>query len=168
MNRMRRQERPPAGKDTPPDLDFEADTDAPRSRAESSRRFPRERVAEAGRTGGELPDRDVTADDLSPETLLDDDPSRTPSARRGRDAADGQLDVVSEADIGAGTGRDEAELAQAEPVGLNAAVRLRARSDRHAHDARSFEPAGAAEAREREAQHARQSGGARPSTRKVH
>jgi hypothetical protein len=149
---------PPQGGELPTELEFEADRETSRSRAEDGQRFPRERVREAGRTGGELPRGGVTADDATRETLLDDDPSRTPSVRSTRDAADQQLDVVPASRIGGGTGLDEAELAQAEPVGLNVAAGLRAQAERHAHDARYAEPAGAREARERESQYARRAG----------
>lgn len=75
--------------------------------------FPPSRVREAGLTGGPLR-QDVTADDLSPETLLDDRLSRTPSAHDDREALDTLLSDVPESAIGAGEGLDEAEDAEAD------------------------------------------------------
>lgn len=82
--------------------------------------FPPERVRQAGMTGGEVPeagpDSGVTADDLAPETLLDDNRSHSPAAHRRRDAADTLLSSADERDIGAGGGLDEAELAREQPL----------------------------------------------------
>lgn len=69
----------------------------------------RERTA--GLSGGETADRrlSVTDDDLSPETLLSEEDEYelyTPEL-----PADKDLSVVDAADIGGGTGKDEAELA---------------------------------------------------------
>lgn len=104
----------------PEELDFEKDDE--RSGRIGDRRadedlrdeFPPERVRQAGFTGGSMRDHDVTADDLSPETLLDDDPSRTPGDR-DRLPSDSVLTEVEEWDIGAGEGLDEAEEARGRP-----------------------------------------------------
>lgn len=79
----------------------------PRPAASEREEFPRKRVREAGQTGGARPDGDVTADDLAPETLLDEDRSRTPSARAARQASDTALSVVDESAIGSGRTEDE-------------------------------------------------------------
>ncbi len=125
-------------------LDFERDAqDSQRAQA-----FPAARVAELGRSGGETPDGHVTADDLSPETLLDDDPSRSPAVHARRAPQDAQL-TRSHSTAGMGGGLDEAEVADRRPVGRKEAAKLERRSQRHANDARYLEPAGAAEALER-------------------
>lgn len=88
------------------------------SNAELREEFPPARVREAGMSGGETPDQTVdgkvTADDLAPETLLDESRSHSPAARARRDSADTVLSDAGEEDIGAGRGRDEAELAEQE------------------------------------------------------
>lgn len=128
-------------------LDFGGEGEASLTVGEEVRRFPRTRVAELGRSGGETPDGHVTADDLSPETLLDDDPSRSPAVKLRRAPRGTQLTRSSAAaDIGMGAGLDEAEWAQRSPVGKAEAERLASRSRKHAADARFMEPAAAAEA----------------------
>jgi hypothetical protein len=102
------------------ELSFDLDQGPPsrtgdkRSRRKMREEFPPERVEEAGMTGGEMADHKVTADDVTPETLLDDNPSHTPAAREGRDPLDQTLREVDESEIGAGGGLDEAELARKE------------------------------------------------------
>ena len=125
-------------------LDFEREAEKPRD----GQPFPAARVAELGRSGGETPDGHVTADDLSPETLLDDDPSRSPAVRARRAPQDTQL-TRSTSTAGMGSGLDEAEWAERSPVGREAAKKMERRSKSHANDARQMEPAGAAEALER-------------------
>jgi len=117
--------------------------------------FPDRRVREAGRTGGEMrgvnaSDDDVTADDVAPETLLDEERSHTPDAG-GRGPADQGLRSTSAGDVGAGGGLDEAELADVDPVGSEAARRIRRKLERHARDPNSLEPHEAAEIAAREA-----------------
>jgi hypothetical protein len=80
----------------------------PRPEDEVMEEFPPSRERQAGLAG--VPGGDVTADDLSPETLLDDDRSHSPSARDSRDALDTILRCVPETEIGAGNGPDEAEV----------------------------------------------------------
>jgi hypothetical protein len=118
--------------------------------------FPDRRVREAGRTGGEMrgvnaSDDDVTADDVAPETLLDEERSHTPDAA-GREPADQDLRTTDETTIGAGGGFDEAELADRVPVGNEEAARLKHKAERHARDPNAFEPHEAEEtaARKRE------------------
>jgi hypothetical protein len=102
------------------ELSFDLDQGPPsrigdtRSRRKMREEFPPERVEEAGMTGGELADHKITADDVAPETLLDDNPSHTPAAKEGRDPLDQSLREVGESEIGAGGGLDEAELARKE------------------------------------------------------
>lgn len=87
-----------------------------RSREEASREFPPERVRAAGLTGGEAQPlgQDITSDDMSPETLLDEEGAEAPSAYASEDEkpADKSLRIVEGAEIGGGSGKDEAELAQ--------------------------------------------------------
>lgn len=77
-----------------------------RPAGELAREFPPERSREAGLTGAARRGA-ITADDLSPETLLDESPSHSPSARHERDAIDTMLRDVDANEIGAG--RDSAE-----------------------------------------------------------
>lgn len=80
-----------------------------------AQQYPTRREATAGLTGAATPDRDVTADDLSPETLLDEDGAR---GELGDDpemlAADQSLRTVDADEIGGGTGLDEEEQAHVE------------------------------------------------------
>lgn len=78
--------------------------------------FPPERVAEAGMTTGEVPDGDTTMDDLEPEMLIPEDGARGPSERGHGEPADQDLSIVSENEIGAGEGLDEAEEARYDPL----------------------------------------------------
>lgn len=117
----------------------------PRGKNKTRAEFPPSRIREAGRTGGEIDggprnEHDVTADDMSPETLLDENRSRSPSARAGRQPTDTGLRTVGAADIGPGGGLDEQELADTEPVGRHEAERLRRKAAEHARDPNFFEP----------------------------
>lgn len=78
--------------------------------------FPPERAAEAGMTGGEVLGGHSTMDDLTPETLIPDDGARSPSERGHGGPADQELTEVSEHEIGAGIGLDEAEQARQDPL----------------------------------------------------
>lgn len=102
--------------------------------------FPATRNREAGRTGGEMVDSDMTADDATPETLLDSEPSHSPDSRHGRGPLDADTSIKNVDAIGAGRGRDEAELAERRPVGDAAADATRRTAHRHAADANAFEP----------------------------
>lgn len=117
----------------------------PRSRAHRDREFPPARGREAGRSGGEIVDGDITADDAAPETLLDDERSATPSDRGRREPLDTVLRGRDPATIGGGRGKDEAELAGDAPVGAAESRRLRRKAQEHARDPNFFEPAEAAE-----------------------
>ncbi|WP_199751000.1 serine kinase/phosphatase [Pseudomonas saxonica] len=73
----------------------------------------------AGLSGAALPGDDLNDDDLEPEMLIREDGARdAKEAAEGDDeAADWELSVVDEDDIGAGKGLDEAQLAEIDPVG---------------------------------------------------
>jgi hypothetical protein len=102
--------------------------------------YPPSRVREAGQTGGEMPDGESTADDVTPETMLDSEPSHTPHSGRGRMPADMQMRTVNEAGVGGGDGPDEAELAERDPVGVDEARARQRKAARHAADPNAFEP----------------------------
>lgn len=78
--------------------------------------LPDERIREAGLTGGSVSDHEPTDDDLSPETLIDENGARS-ARERGEDrAADQDLSVVDDDGIGGGTGLDEEEMAILDPL----------------------------------------------------
>lgn len=108
-----------ADDDTVEELSFEDNQPPPRAgdpRVERGRADPLisdQRARNAGMSGGEIEhtaatDPLVTADDLSPETLLDEDAVDND----GLVVADKDLSIVDEFEIGGGSGLDEAELAQ--------------------------------------------------------
>lgn len=88
--------------------------EAPQREVEDA--FPPERVAEAGMTSGEVPDSDATMDDLTPETQIPDDGARSPHERGQNGPADQDLSIVSEHEISADIGLDEAEEARRHPL----------------------------------------------------
>ena len=106
----------------PRELDFERGDERSgrvgdlRDPGERREEFPKVRERLAGRSGGENPSGEVTADDLAPETLLDEDLSRTPEAGARREPLDEALREVDEDRIGEGHGKDEAELAREDPL----------------------------------------------------
>lgn len=121
--------------DTPvAELDFERG-DERRGRAGDARPFdeqqdlyPPARVREAGLTAAETPHPERnTADDLAPDTLLDDDGGMNPADPRGAMPADTALSVVDSGAIGAGGGRDEAEDARVNPISPEEHRRLQRR-----------------------------------------
>ncbi|MFZ5937500.1 phosphotransferase system, HPr-related protein [Pseudomonas sp. HS6-2] len=92
-----------------------------RPAAEVAQEFPARRVAESGMTGGEalsdsLHEDNVTYDDLSPDTLLDETGARDPYEPGGGGPADQALRHVDADEIGGGLGLDEAELARSAPL----------------------------------------------------
>jgi hypothetical protein len=93
-----------------------------RPAAEVAQEFPARRVAESGMTGGEalsdsLHEDNVTYDDLSPDTLLDESGARDPyEPGDGDGPADQSLRRVDADEIGGGFGLDEAELARSAPL----------------------------------------------------
>lgn len=58
----------------------------------------------------------VSLDDLSPDTLIDDSGARSPLERGGDGANDEELSVVDETQVGGSFGLDEAELARSAPI----------------------------------------------------
>jgi hypothetical protein len=93
-----------------------------RPAAEVAQEFPARRVAESGMTGGEalsdsLHEDNVTYDDLSPDTLLDESGARDPYEPGDGDGPEDQsLRRVDADEIGGGFGLDEAELARSAPL----------------------------------------------------
>jgi len=89
---------------------------------EVNEEFPPRRVAESGMTGGEalsdsLHEDNVTLDDMSPDTLLDESGARDPYEPGTDDGpADKTLREVGADEIGGGIGLDEAELARSAPL----------------------------------------------------
>ncbi len=113
------------------ELDFERDDDRSaragdrRSKQDRGSEFTDKRVREAGFTGGETGGReDVTDDDLAPETLLHED---RPDGDDGLGGADTALREVDADAIGAGHGKDEAELALEDDARRQAKVLRRRR-----------------------------------------
>lgn len=58
----------------------------------------------------------VSLDDLSPDTLIDDSGARSPLESGGEGALDEELSVVDGTQVGGGSGLDEAELARSAPL----------------------------------------------------
>lgn len=87
-----------------------------RPEAEEQEEFPPKRVREAGLTGASTSDHHATADDLSVETLLDEDGALSPHERGHGTPTDQKLRIVDEDEIGGGSGLDEAELARLDPL----------------------------------------------------
>ncbi len=103
------------------ELDFSEDESAPRigdpvSRAELDREQPPERAREAGLTSAARPDHNPTDDDVTPQTLLDEDGARSPDEPGSGRANDETLRNVGAQDIGGRYGLDEAELGRAHPL----------------------------------------------------
>ncbi|EKT4504711.1 phosphotransferase system, HPr-related protein [Pseudomonas aeruginosa] len=106
------------------ELDFDERLDEREGRVgdEVDREFPPRRVAHSGMTGGEalsdsLHEDNVTYDDLSPDTLLDETGARDPHEPGGSGGpADQRLRQVDADEIGGGIGLDEAELARSAPL----------------------------------------------------
>lgn len=97
--------------------------------------FTKRRVRHAGiaAIGSESP----KDDDLSPETLLED-PALDPVPQPAQDSV---LHGVDASQAGMGTGLDEAEQAERDPVGLRHSRQLERKSKAHAADPNFFEPA---------------------------
>ncbi|MHC8307312.1 serine kinase/phosphatase [Pseudomonas sp. PB3P13] len=81
--------------------------------------MPEERVREAGMTGASTADHEPTDDDMSPETLIREDGARDAREAGEGEAADWDLSIVDENDIGGGSGLDEEELARRDPLDGN-------------------------------------------------
>ena len=86
---------------------------------ERNRHMAGQPARKVGLSGAALPGDDLNDDDLEPEMLIREDGARdAKEAADGDDeAADWELSVVDEDEIGAGKGLDEAELAEIDPVG---------------------------------------------------
>ncbi|MCK6186116.1 MULTISPECIES: serine kinase/phosphatase [unclassified Pseudomonas] len=97
-----------------PDQTAEIGDELPRR--ERDHLMPDERVREAGLTGASTDDHESTDDDMSPETLIHEDGARDAREEGEENAADYDLRVVGENDIGGGNGLDEAELADLDPL----------------------------------------------------
>ena len=112
-----------------------------RRNSDRAPRFSAQRVREAGRTAGETahPDRN-TADDLAPDTLLDDEGGQDPAGQHGPRSADTLLRVVDDSRIGAGDGRDEAEDARADPISAEEHRRIKRRIARSGGGVKALEP----------------------------
>ena len=78
--------------------------------------IPDERVREAGMTGASTDDHNPTDDDMSPETLIDEDGARSAREEGEGGPADFDLSIVDENEIGAGGGLDEEEMAIFDPL----------------------------------------------------
>ncbi len=78
--------------------------------------IPDERVREAGMTGASTDDHNPTDDDMSPETLIDEDGARSAREEGEGGPADFDLSIVDEDEIGAGGGLDEEEMAIFDPL----------------------------------------------------
>ncbi|HEN8800209.1 TPA: phosphotransferase system, HPr-related protein [Pseudomonas putida] len=92
-----------------------------RPAADVAQEFSPRRVAQSGMTGGEalsdsLHEDNVTYDDLSPDTLLDETGARDPHEPGQGGPADEALREVDADEIGGGFGLDEAELARSAPL----------------------------------------------------
>ncbi|NBA94923.1 serine kinase/phosphatase [Pseudomonas sp. R5(2019)] len=103
------------------ELDF--DTEEPSGRIgdlipenELQQTIPPERVREAGMTGASTADHEPTDDDMSPETLIDEDGALSATEEGFGGPADQELSVVDANEIGGGRGLDEAELARQDPL----------------------------------------------------
>ena len=83
---------------------------------ERQQEIPERRVREAGLTGASTADHHPTDDDLAPEVLIREDGARSPSEPGADHPADFDLSVADQADIGAGHGLDEEELANLDPL----------------------------------------------------
>lgn len=63
-----------------------------------------------------LPGGEPTENDLAPEILIKEDGARSPYETGSNKAADQNLTIVDEHEIGGGNGLDEAELARKKPL----------------------------------------------------
>lgn len=87
-----------------------------RSRADIEQHQPPRQAREAGLTGASFPGEGPTDDDLSLETLIDEDGARSPEEPGHGLPADKDLKITDGRHIGAGGGLDEAELAHTDPL----------------------------------------------------
>lgn len=107
------------------ELDFEKGPEGrigdERSPEDVERDFPAQRRREMGLSGGETlgqgeTEDGVSMDDLSPETLIDEDGTESPLDSADSKPADKELSIVRESEIGGGIGLDEAEEGRVYPL----------------------------------------------------
>ncbi|MFS2124202.1 phosphotransferase system, HPr-related protein [Pseudomonas sp. Pseusp97] len=107
------------------ELDFEKGPEGrigdERSPEDVERDFPAQRRREMGLSGGETlgqgeAEDGVSMDDLSPETLIDEDGTESPLDPADSTPADKELSIVGESEIGGGIGLDEAEEGRVHPL----------------------------------------------------
>lgn len=104
-------------------------------------RFSSRRVREAGLTAGETTHPETnTADDLAPDTLLDEEGGQAPAEQLGPQAADSALTITGDTGLGLGGGRDEAEDARVDPISPAEHRRLKQRIARSGGDVTALEP----------------------------
>ena len=106
------------------ELDFDEDEPSAKigdelPQSEREQLMPEERVREAGMTGAAADDHEPTDDDMSPETLIREDGARDAREAGEGEAADWDLSIVDEDEIGGGNGLDEEELARRDPLDGN-------------------------------------------------
>ena len=106
------------------ELDFDEDEPSAKigdelPESERKQLMPEERVREAGMTGASTADHEPTDDDMSPETLIREDGARDAREAGEGEAADWDLSIVDEDEIGGGNGLDEEELARRDPLDGN-------------------------------------------------
>ena len=89
------------------DLETESEQDRDQILAEAS---------DVGLTGAATPEHEPTNDDMSPETLIQEDGARSPREPGGNGPIDKQFSTVDENEIGSGSGLDEAEMARVQPL----------------------------------------------------
>ena len=65
---------------------------------------------------GDTDDEEASDDELTPGNMIREDGARDAHDTGGDDAADWDLSVVNEGEIGGGNGLDEAELARRDPL----------------------------------------------------
>lgn len=93
-------------------LDFQDD-----QQAQDERAAERQAGLTGAATQGQSEHEDnVSLDDLSPDTLIDDSGARSPVEPGTVRPADEELSVVDESQVDLGVGLDEAELARSAPL----------------------------------------------------
>lgn len=103
------------------ELSFDDDDSPARSgellpRTDIEREQSPERVRQAGLTEASQPGEGPTDDDLAPENLIPEDGANSPSEAGSGGPTDKTFTLVDADEIGGGSGLDEAELAQVDPL----------------------------------------------------
>ena len=96
-------------KSTPSFNDLETESEQDRDQVLSE-------ASDVGLTGAATPEHEPTNDDMSPETLIQEDGARSPREPGGNGPIDKQFSTVDESEIGSGSGLDEAEMARVQPL----------------------------------------------------